>query len=100
MTNFLTEIEMLLTSHPLDAAAVEDVFQNALLENATNTVIHQYLQNDTIMSYVEEFLRNAVYLLELDAEPDARFQLEVAKAILTKREVQMISVEEDRDIHG
>ena len=85
MTNFLTEIEMLLTSHPLDAAAVEDVFHNALLENATYTIMnHYYLQNDTIMSYVEEFLRNAVYLLELDAEPDARFQLEVAKAILTK----------------
>jgi hypothetical protein len=82
MTDYLREIEMLLGLQPLVRRSVENVFHNCLLENATNALLYPNHQNHTLL-YVEEFLRNALYLLELDSEPDARFQLEVAKAILS-----------------
>lgn len=82
MINFLVEIENLLASDPLDPVAVSNVFHEALLENATFAINNHIV--DRVLNYVEEFLRNAVYLLELNSEPDARFQLEAAKAILTK----------------
>jgi len=81
-TDFLSKIEKLLDHDPLNMTMIEDVFHEAMLENAVDA-IHNHTK-DRSMPYVEEFLRNAVFLLELDAEPDARFQLEAAKAILTK----------------
>jgi hypothetical protein len=80
--DFLSKIEKLLDQDPLKITMVEDVFHEAMLENAVDAV--QNDAHDRAMPYVEEFLRNAVFLLELDAEPDARFQLEAAKAILTR----------------
>lgn len=79
-TNFLSKIEKLLDHDPLNMTMIEDVFHEAMLENAMDA-IHNGTK-DHSMLYVEEFLRNAMFLLELDAEPDARFQLEAAKAIL------------------
>lgn len=79
--DFLPKIEKLLDHDPLNIEMVEDVFHEAMLENAVDS-IHNHTKGRR-MPYVEEFLRNAVFLLELDAEPDARFQLEAAKAILT-----------------
>jgi len=73
---------MLLGSQPLVSTLVEKVFHNCLLDNATNALLDPDRHDRTLL-YVEEFLRNALYLLELDSEPDARFQLEMAKAILT-----------------
>ena len=83
-TGFLSKIENLLDQDPLRIAMVEDVFHEAMLENAMDAIHNDAGGNDRAMPYVEEFLRNAVFLLELDAEPDARFQLEAAKAILTR----------------
>lgn len=73
---------MLLGLQPLVRRSVEDVFHNCLLDNATNALLDPNHRDNTLL-YAEEFLRNALYLLELDSEPDARFQLEMAKAILT-----------------
>lgn len=83
-TGFLSKIENLLDQDPLRIAMVEDVFHEAMLENAMDAIHNDAGGNDRAMPYVEEFLRNAVFLLELDAESDARFQLEAAKAILTR----------------
>lgn len=82
MPNFLSKIEKLLDDDPLNMKMIENVFHEAMLENAANAINNH--TKDRCMPYVEEFLQNAVFLLELDAEPDARFQLEAAKAILTK----------------
>ena len=82
-TEFISKIEKLLDYDPLNLTMVEDVFHEAMLENAVESINDdKKTNNNRVMPYVEEFLRNAVFLLELDSESDARFQLETAKAIL------------------
>lgn len=84
--DFISKIEKLLEYDPLDIAIVEDVFYEAMLENTVEAIHDDKKTNrNRVMPYVEEFLRNAVFLLELDSEPDARFQLEAAKAILLSK---------------
>lgn len=80
--DFLAEIEKLLGTDQLDPLDVINLYHDVLLENATSAINNHV--EDRVMTYVEEFLQNAVYLLELHSEPDARFQLESAKFILTK----------------
>lgn len=74
------EIENLLASCPLDIVAIKDFYENVILENAIYTINNS--TDHKIHKYVEEFVANSIYLLEMGEELDSRLQLEVAKEIL------------------
>lgn len=77
MIDYLTEINNLLASPTLDIVAVKDLYHDIILENVlNNSASHK------VYKYVEEFLANSIYLLELEDEADARAQLDAATEIL------------------
>lgn len=80
MTDYLAEINNLLASPTLDIVAVKDLYHSILLDNAlyviNNSAPHK------VYKYVEEFLANSIYLLELGEENDSRIQLNAAVEIL------------------
>lgn len=75
--NLLLEIDNLLSSSPLQPDNICQVYHDILLDNAAYHVPNKAHQ------YAEEFLANAMYLLELGSEQDARFQIKVVKSILS-----------------
>ena len=81
---WIDRIEKLLNKTRLDIEEVRDVYHEILLENAIGMLQHgTYPKKQNEWSYVEEFLRNAVILLELGgSELDARFQIDVARSII------------------
>ena len=79
-TDYLSEINQLLASPLLDLNSIKNLYHNILLENAMY-VIMKYSPHK-VYKYVEEFLANSIYLLEMQEENDARVQLQAAKEIL------------------
>jgi hypothetical protein len=79
-TDYLAEINNLLASPVLDINAMKTIYHTILLDNAQYTIQtcipHQFYK------YVEEFIANAIYLLELENENDARTQLQAVQEIL------------------
>lgn len=75
MTDYLTEIKNLLASPTLNILAVKDLYHDMILDNVLNNPHKVY-------KYVEEFLANSIYLLELADEADARAQLSAATELL------------------
>lgn len=73
----LVEINNLLSLSPLHPDNVCQVYHEVLLDNATHDT------PDKAHQYAEEFLANAIYLLELGSEQDARFQIDVVRSILS-----------------
>lgn len=80
MTDYLTEINNLLASSTLNIVAIKNLYHNILLDNALY-VINKSTPHK-VYRYVEEFLANSIYLLELNEEADSRVQLTAAAEIL------------------
>ena len=80
MTNYLDEINNLLASSPLVLVDVKSVYHSIILDNATFTVANS--APDKLYKYVEDFIANCIYLLDLSEDSNARNQLEAAKKIL------------------
>jgi hypothetical protein len=80
MTDYLAEIKNILSSSTLDIIAVKNLYHNIILDNAMYVISNS--APDKVYKYVEEFLANSIYLLELGEEPDSRIQLNAAVEIL------------------
>jgi len=80
MTDYLAEINNLLASPTLDIVAVKNLYHSILLDNALYVINNS--APDKVYKYVEEFLANSIYLLELGEENDSRIQLNAAVEIL------------------
>lgn len=68
-----------------DHKLIQDMYHETLLENAINSITNKQNKH---YHYVEEFLANTIYLLELGFEQEAQIQLEMVEYILLKEQDQ------------
>lgn len=88
----LKHVQELLATGSLKVEIIRNFYHDVLLENAIHSLLPPPLENtqkDYYHSYhhyhyVEEFLANTIYMLELGMETEARTHLEVVEYILLK----------------